>query len=131
MKWVFRYVSEGESVLEDRSCRRHKGPRATPPEQVEEIIRVRKSGKLTADHIARKLNLHYRTVSRHLVCAKLSLQEEIVERDEEPPRRYQHKAFGDKVHLDIHKLRNFNQEGVRDAGTLNRPESANKAVGSQ
>lgn len=129
--WVKRYFSEGESGLEDRSARRHKVRRAIQTEQVEEIIRVRKIGKLTGDHIAGKTNVHQRTVSRHLVCAKLSQQEEIVERDEEPPRRYQNKAFGDMVHLDIHKLRNFNQEGVRDAGTLNRQESANKAVGSQ
>lgn len=114
-KWVRRYVSERRSGLKDRFSRPQDSLRATPLEQVEEIIRLRKNGKLTGDHIDRKLNLLLRTVSRHLVCAKLSRQEEIVERDEEPPLRYEHKALGCKVHLDIQKLsvgragRNFQQ----------------------
>ena len=41
-KWGRRYVSEGESGLEDRSSRPHNSPIATPPEKVEEIITMRK-----------------------------------------------------------------------------------------
>ena len=76
-KWGRRYVSEGESDLEDRSYRPHNSPRATPPEKVEEIITMRKEEKLTGDHIARKLKMHQRTVSRHLIRAELSRQKEI------------------------------------------------------
>ena len=46
---------------------------------------MRKEGKLTGDHIARKLNMHQRTVSRHLIRAKLSRKKDIEDRDEEPP----------------------------------------------
>ena len=130
-KWVRRYVSEGESGLEDRSSRPHKSPRATPPEQVQEIITMRKEGKLTGDHIARELNMHQRTVSRHLIRAKLSRKADIEDRDEDPPRRYEHEALGDMVHLDIKKLRNFKEEGIRDCSSGNRHKSANKAAGSQ
>ena len=98
---------------------------------MEETIRFRNNEKLTVDHIARKLNLHYSIVSGHLVCAKLTRQEEIAERDEEPPIRHEQKALVDTDHLDIQKLRNFNQEVIRNASTGNRQKSANKAVCSQ
>ena len=35
------------------------------------------------------------------------------------------------VHLDIRKLRNFKEEGIRDCSTGNRHKSANKVAGSQ
>ena len=66
-KWVKMYVSGGEAGLDDRSSRPLNSPRATPIEKVEEIITIRKEGKLTGDHIARKLNMHQRTVSRHFI----------------------------------------------------------------
>ena len=57
-KWVRRYVSEGESGLEDRLSRPHKSPRATPPEKVQKIVTMRKEEKLTGDHIAPELKMH-------------------------------------------------------------------------
>ena len=84
-KWGGRYVSESESGLDDRSSRPHNSPRATPIEKVEEIIAMRTEGKLTGDHIARKLNMHQRMVSRHLIRAKLYRKKDIEDRDEEPP----------------------------------------------
>ena len=51
----------------DSSSRPHSSPKATPPEKVEQIITMRKEGKLTGDHIAIKLKLHRRTVNRHLI----------------------------------------------------------------
>ena len=66
-KWVKLFKEEGESGLEDRSSRPHSHPNATPPEKVEEIITMRKEGKMTGDHIARELNIPQRTVSRHLI----------------------------------------------------------------
>ena len=35
------------------------------------------------------------------------------------------------IHLDIKKLRNFNEEGVMDFNTGNRHKSANKVAGSR
>ena len=92
---------------------------------------MRKEGKQTGDHIARKLKMHQRTVSRHLIRAKLSRKKDKEIRDEEPPRRYQHEALGDMIHLDIKKLRNFNEEDVRDCKTGNRHKSVNKVAGSK
>lgn len=129
--WVKRYISEGESGSKDRSARRHKGSRAKPPEEVEEIIRVRMNGKITGDHVAGKTNVYHRTISRYLVRANLSPQKDIEDCDEEHTIRNEHESLSDMVHLDIQKLSNFNQEGIRNAGTGNRQKSANKAVGSQ
>ena len=86
---------------------------------------------MTGDHIARVLNMHQRTVSRHLIRAELSRHRDIEPRDEDRPRRYEHEAPGDMVHLDIKKLRNFNEEGIRTDENGNRHKSANKAAGTQ
>ena len=119
-KWVKRFKEEGESGLEDRSSRPHVSPRVTPPEKVQEFITMSKEGKLT---------MHQRTVSRHLIRAKLSRKKDIEDRDEEPLRRYEHEAPADMIYLDIKKLRNFNEEGVRDCKTSNRHKSGNKVAG--
>ena len=66
-KWVKSYVSEGESGLDDRSSRPYNSPRAMPAENFEAIITMRKERKLTGDHIARKLKMHQRTISRYLI----------------------------------------------------------------
>ena len=129
-KWVARYKEEGESGLEDRSSRPHSSPRSTPAEKVAEIITLRKEEKLTGDHISRKLNIPQKTVSRVLVRAKLSRQKDI-DPPEDPPKRYEHEAPGDMLHLDIKKLRNFKEEGIRNADIGNRYKSRNKAAGSQ
>lgn len=92
---------------------------------------MRAEGKLTGDHIARELNMHQRTVSRHLIRAKLSRQRDIDPRDEEPPRKYEYSALGDMVHLDIKTVRNYHEEGIRDEKNVNRYKSANKGAGTQ
>ena len=83
------------------------------------------------DHIARELNIPQRTVSRHLIEAKLSRQKDIEPRDEDLPQRYEHEAPGDMIHLDIKALRKYNEEGTRYEETVNRQKSANKAEGTQ
>ena len=65
-KWIKRFEGKGESGLEERSPRPHNNPRATPVEKVQEIITMWKEGKLIGEHIARKLNIRQRSVSRHL-----------------------------------------------------------------
>ncbi len=54
---------------------------------------------MTDDHIVRVLNMHHRTVSRHLIRAELSRQRDIQPRDEDPPRRYENEAAGDMFTL--------------------------------
>lgn len=72
-----------------------------------------KRGGLTADHIARELNFHHRTVNRHLIDAELSRQNEIVPLEEDPPQWYEHRKQGDMVHFDIMKLLSFNAHAIR------------------
>ena len=129
-KWVVRYKEAGESGLEDRSSRPDSSPRPTPAEKEAEIITLRKGEKLTGVHISRKLNIAQKTVSRVCVREKLSRQKDIEPQDD-PLMRYEHEAPGDMVHLDINKLRNFKEEGIRNAGIGNRYKSRNKAAGSQ
>ena len=90
-----------------------------------------KEGKQIGEHIARKLNIHQRSVSRHLNRAKLFRKKDIEDRDEDPRRRYEYEPRGDMFHLDIKKLRNFNKESVRDCNTGNRHKPAYKTAGSQ
>ena len=54
------------------------------PKKVKEIISMRKERKLTSNHIARKLKMLLRTVSRNLIRAKLFQQKDIEDRDEDP-----------------------------------------------
>ena len=129
-KWVVRYKEEGESGLEDRSSRPHCSPGSTAADKVAEKITQKKKEKLTGDHISRKLKIPQKTVSRVLVQANLFRQKDI-EPPEDPPKRSEHEALGDMLHLDIKKLRNFKEEGIRNADIGNRYKSRNKAVGSQ
>ena len=72
-----------------------------------------------------------KTVSRVLIRENLSRQKDIEPRDEDPPRRYEHEEQGDRVHLDLKKLPNFKEEGIRNTTTGHRHKSANKATNSQ
>ena len=101
------------------------------PKKVKEIISIRKERKLTSNHIARKLKMLLRTVSRNLIRAKLSQQKDIEDRDEDPPWFYEHEALGAKIHLDIKKLRNSKYDGVRDCRTSNLHKSMYKVAGTQ
>ena len=130
-KWIERYVSEGESGPDAGYSHPHINPRAMPSKKVEEIITMRKGGKLTSDRIACKLKMYQRTASRHLIRAKLTRQKDMYDRDKEPPLHYEREALGDMFHLDIKKLRNFDEEGVRECSTGNRHKSANNVAASQ
>ena len=128
-KSINSYISEGASGFEDRSSRTHNGPMAMPADHVEKIITISKEEKLTGDHIARKLNRHQRTVSRHIIQAKLSCQKDIEDRDEEPLRCDEHETPIDMIHVDIKILQNFKEKGVKDCCTGTKHKSANKVGG--
>ena len=76
-KWVKRFKKEGETGLEERSPCPHTYPNAAPQEKAEEIVTMRKEGKVIGDQIARELNLLQRIVSRHLIQAQLPRQKDI------------------------------------------------------
>ena len=101
------------------------------PKKVRVIIAMRKERKLTGNPIARKLKMHQRKVSRHLIQTKHSLQKDIENRDEDPPRPYEREALEQMIYLEIKKLRISNYEGVRDCRTSNLHKSIYKVAGSQ
>ena len=126
------FISEGELVFKDRHSRPHKSLSPMHLKKVKVIIiTMRKERILTGIPIARKLKMPQRKVSRHLILAKLSQQKDIENRDEDPPRPYEHEALGEMIYLEIKKLRNSNYEGVRDCRTSNLHKSMYKEVGSQ
>src|SRR5438270_29338 len=100
-KWVRRYLAEGRAGLNDRSCRPHESPRATPSALVEWIERLRRQ-RWTVDEIALRLQLARATVARVLQRCGLGRLSALA-----PPvevRRYEWAHPGDLVHIDVKKL---------------------------
>ncbi|MDB5432368.1 MAG: family transposase, partial [Caulobacter sp.] len=112
-KWVTRFVAEGPAGLQDRSSRPHKLNRPTSPEQVEQIIALRRR-RFSGGQIAKQARVSPATVSRVLRRAGLSRI-----RDLEPAApvvRYERKTPGELIHLDIKKLGRFERVGHRITG---------------
>jgi transposase InsO family protein len=122
-KWVGRYREWGSADLKDRSSRPHRLHRPTSSQLVEQVTALRRQ-RFTGLHIARHTGLSRATVSRILRRAKLSRA-----RDLEPIlpiQRYEHKAPGDLLHLDIKKLGRIAQPGHRVTGN---PADRTRRVG--
>ena len=98
-KWVARYRALGRAGLRDRSSR----PR-----------RLRWAGV----RIAQSTNLSPATVSR--ILRRMGLNRLRHLEPAPPPRRYEHAAPGDLLHLDIKKLGRFSAPGVRIHGDMSR-----------
>jgi len=116
-KWVGRYREQGRAGLADRSSRPGRMPRQTAVSFVERVLLLRRE-RWTGVHIAQVTGLSRATVSRILRRNRLSRM-----RDLEPRpavHRYEHKAPGDLLHLDIKKLGRFTAAGARAHGDLRR-----------
>jgi transposase InsO family protein len=116
-KWVRRYREQGASGLRDRSSRPHRLRKATTADVVERVAALRRQ-RWTGVRIAQHTALSRATVSRILRRLKLNRM-----RDLEPQpaiQRYEHKAPGDLLHLDIKKLGRFSAAGARIHGDLSR-----------
>jgi transposase InsO family protein len=112
-KWVARFESEGSAGLEDRSSRPHRLREPTPPERVERIIALRRE-RLPGKQIAAETGVSRSTVSRILSAARLSRAKDL-----DPPApivRYERKAPGEMIHIDIKKLGRFDKPGHRVTG---------------
>ena len=112
-KWRARFAAEGLAGLEDRSSRprRLRGP--TPPAVVEQIIALRRQ-RFCGRQIAKETGVSPATVSRILRAVRLSRA-----RDLDPPApvvRYECKAPGEMIHIDIKKLGRFEKPGHRVTG---------------
>ena len=103
-RWWRRFVAEGESGLQDRSCRPRRSPRRTPRALERRIERLRRRQKLGAVRIGYRLGLAASTVYR--VLCRLGLQR--LSWLDRPTgrviRRYEHPHPGDLLHMDIKKL---------------------------
>jgi transposase InsO family protein len=124
-KWVDRFQAEGLAGLLDRSSRPSRLYRATPTDQVEAIIALRRQ-RLCANHIAVQAGVSPATVSRVLRRAGLSRMRDL--EPIEPVRRYQYDAPGGLIHLDIKTLGRFDKVGHRITGDR-RGQSNSRGVG--
>lgn len=112
-KWWRRFRTEGPTGLQDRSSRPKQVANRTGPQREQLILRLRECGQ-TAREIAVKLRMPRSTVSailqRHGVGRLSDLQ------PSEPVRRYEHKAPGEMLHLDVKKLGRIRGVGHRITG---------------
>lgn len=109
-KWVKRFEAEGPDGLADRSSRPHRLHRPTPAETVDKVIALRRQ-RVCGRQIAKETGVSAATVSRILRAVRLSRA-----RDLDPPApvvRYERKAPGEMIHIDIKKLGRFEKPGHR------------------
>lgn len=112
-KWAARYRAEGEAGLLDRSSAPQSIPHRTDEERVQVIAGLRRM-RMTAAEIAECLGMALSTVSavlRRIGLGKLSRLD-----PPEPPNRYQRRAPGELLHIDVKKLGRIRVAGHRALG---------------
>jgi transposase len=112
-KWVDRYRVEGEKGLRDRSSAPHRIPHRTAAERVE-VIELLRRLRMTSTEIAECLGMALSTVSavlKRIGLGKLSRLDPL-----EPPNRYERRAAGELLHIDVKKLGRINGAGWRVTG---------------
>jgi transposase InsO family protein len=113
-KWLKRFSREGEAGLLDRSSRPHRSPRRLAEDREELILELRRKHRLPAQALAELTGIPRSTLGRVLRRNRLSRA-----RDLEPKpeiRRYERKAPGELIHLDIKKLGRIGGVGHRITG---------------
>lgn len=123
-KWLKRFHTEGESGLQNRSSRPHQCPHATGHAVADRVIELRRK-RQTYRQIALSVGVSQSTVSRILIRAGLNRLSHL--EPARPENRYEHKAPGDLLHLDIKKLGRFKRPGHRVTGS--RLDTPNKGPG--
>jgi transposase InsO family protein len=112
-KWIARFVAEGPAGLVDRSSRPHRLHRPTPEASVERIEALRRQ-RWTGKQIAQETGVSPATVSRVLKRLGLSRIKDL--EPAAPIIRYERKAPGEMIHIDIKKLGRFDRVGHRITG---------------
>src|SRR3954449_2937901 len=100
-KWVARYRAEGRAGLHDRSSAPARIPHRTPADRVE-VIELLRRLRMTSTEIAECLGMALSTVSavlKRIGLGKLSRLDPF-----EPPNRYERRAAGELLHIDVKKL---------------------------
>ena len=116
-KWLARYRAGGETALYNRPSRPKRSPRRLPVERVATIASMRRR-RMSCLQIAFSLSLPISSVTlelRRLGLNRLSRLE-----PKPPVIRYEHKAPGDMIHLDIKKLGRIDGVGHRITGDRSR-----------
>lgn len=129
-KWADRYRAGGPEAMVDRSSRPHRSPGRLSQRRERRIIRVRFTRRWGPHRIAAYLRLARSTVEAVLRRYRMPLLRHLDQASGLPvrrakPRRYEHPAPGDLVHLDIKKLGRIPDGGGhrklgRQAGRRNR-----------
>jgi transposase InsO family protein len=100
-RWLARFRADGQAGLVDRPSLAHRQPRRTPPERVALICGLRRL-RMTAAEIAECLAMPLSTVSAVLKREGLGKRSGLDPL--EPTNRYERRAPGELVHIDIKKL---------------------------
>lgn len=109
-RWVARFRGQGASALADRSSRPHRQPRRTPTGVMRQVEALRRQ-RWTIRRIGAFVGISRATVAR--ILKRLGMNRLRWLAPTEPPRRYQHEAPGDMIHLDIKRLGRFLRPGHR------------------
>ena len=113
-KWLARWRQEGEAGLHDRTSRPTRSPKKLAAACEEAVVHLRRTFLMPAYGIAAYLGLAYSTVCRYLQRHRLSRKRDIC--PPEKPRRYERKAPGELIHIDIKKLAKIDGIGHRIHG---------------
>lgn len=100
-RWLKRWREEGPAGLLDRPSAPKRIPHKTSPERVREIVRLRRLRK-TAAQIALALQMALSTVSAVLKRVGLGKRSRL--EPPEPANRYERRAPGELIHIDVKKL---------------------------
>jgi transposase InsO family protein len=100
-RWLARWRVSGPAGLRDRRSTPRRIPHKTPPEREAAIVALRRLA-MTAAEIAEVLSMPLSTVSAVLLRQGLGKRSRLA--PIEPPNRYERRAAGELVHIDIKKL---------------------------
>ncbi|RUQ28703.1 IS481 family transposase [Micrococcus sp. HSID17245] len=110
--WVARYRAEGETGLQDRSCRPRRSPAQLDPALVTQILTLRRDQKWSARRIHHHLVSHghqlcLRTVGRWMHRLGISRLRDLAPTGEDlrqRPQKITARGPGHMVHLDVKKI---------------------------
>jgi len=117
-KWLNRFRESGDEGLQDRSCRPKSLPRRTASKLIRRMVQLRRRKKAGWE-IAQELDVPVSTVSKHLKAEGVGRIWRL-EQEQNPPRRYEHAAPGDLLHIDAKKLARIEAVGHRIHGDRSR-----------
>ena len=123
-KWLKRFSREGESGLLDRSSRPHRSPSRLPEPREQLVVELRRQHRLTAQALAELTKVSRATIGRVLRRHRLSRARDLKQKP--PVVRYERKAPGELLHLDIKKLGRIEGVGHRITG---QRQHRNRGIG--